>query len=1094
MTQNNISSVPEKFELNNKLEKMTDNDIKDFLSKNYDEVRKWILENRWNDVSVDKNEAWENFDELIKLSQILWLNTKDVEAIPIKEFLTELNKFMKDRIEINNQSIQQLEQYKARFEKEISTWDLKTWESNSDIQFYNFWLKGSKVDRAKIMDKINTSSLENILKTNNLEELYNGMNNGFKKGKWIWTFWTSWYENQLKLQNYFKGKWYKEKSTFITYDEYSVLYNLVNDIYKTQQLLNNWDYSQKSKILFDFNSDWIISSKVNFNLQETQSLLAINNEKTFNNVLTNLWMDPSLFKEDFSKNYFLARELLKDKLASFLENKNTSAKQLLLNPLDFQASKKFINSEIEKQNNSLEKTKQQLWKKLDEALDEYNKTSSEKINVSDDVKRQSINLMIWDLNWASLTVDSLWKKVSSLTNWLLDNVSFWYANWKIWLIIWWSKKFLNGKATISGWLANFVPYIWLDWKLIESRNAQKAWAFSNDIKTWVNVEWGINVTPLWFGWHVDFNRSDEQTDTWIQKMVETTSEAIDKYIAEFPKNFEETWFPQEEKESYEKVLQEYKNIILNNDGSENKALIPEFKAWILRAYQNELYKNAEGMKFSWVTLWVLGPIVYFGPKFQKISQKYVKKDTTFIDSWIDSKREEIKNKNKRIEAQLLKPIELTSEEIRKWIDAVEESDLAAVKDVNSKISSYIEWDKIIKALSWSIEKEIHELLKWKGWDISKIFENFISKFENFISKIDKKNTVLIDALNSFKDWNDIRKILILQNVAINLMKKEWLKVKDGSVNIVWQTNVTRYKKVEGKNVLVVEKVDIKNLSDYDSVHGRDKYFDDIFKEEFKAFAWDIQNARKTYYEQYWSKAKYSLRTLSSSEWVAMAWVEIWTWNNKFKWINPYVTPNIATFGSLDGKISFKPKNLEASTTEMANKIPEHFITPMVNDLTKLGYKFTATDEKWKIAEFRKLVIARWNWDLEIKNNFYFAKAWECLNDMILMNFDVKYKNKIIIPWVKVDIKNAEEEKLDAFNAENNVINVAIAWNKDTTPKTTPNPWVETTPQEKDLWKKVDTPASEAKVVDNWTPGSAINWNWSNWTWQVINIEAEWKTW
>lgn len=1068
MTEN-ISSSPEKFELNGKLEKMTDNDIKDFLYKNYSDVKNWIIENKWNNNLIEQTEAWENFDEVLKLSQILWLNENDLKAIPVKEFLTKLNEFMKERIKINNQSIEKLEQYKEIIENESSNWDIKTWESNTNIRDDFLWFTISSKERTNLSSNINLDSLKTILKNIDLKKLYEDLFRKLKlnsKGEISFSSSISffskdqiiWQDNSYQIEKYFEDLGYSSNWIF-DYKEKSILFSTISDIYKTQQLLNNWDYSQKSKILFDFNSDWIISSKVNFNLQETQSLLAINNEKTFNNVLTNLWMDPSLFKEDFSKNYFLARELLKDKLASFLENKNTSAKQLLLNPLDFQHSKKYINSKIEEQNNSLEKTKQQLWKKLDEALDEYNKTSSEKINVSDDVKRQSINLMIWDLNWASLTVDSLWKKVSSLTNWLLDNVSFWYANWKIWLIIWWSKKFLNGKATISGWLANFVPYIWLDWKLIESRNAQKAWAFSNDIKTWVNVEWGINVTPLWFGWHVDFNRSDEQTDTWIQKMVETTSEAIDKYIAEFPKNFEETWFPQEEKESYEKVLQEYKNIILNNDGSENKALIPEFKAWILRAYQNELYKNAEWLKFSWITIWTLWPIVYIGPKFQKISQEYVKKDTNIVDKYIEDNKKRIEEENRRLEAQLLKPIELTSEEIRKWIDAVEKSDLDAVKSVNSQISSYIEWDKIIKALSWSIEKEIHELLKWKGWDISKIFENFISK-------IDKKNTVLIDALNSFKDWNDIRKILILQNVAINLMKKEWLKVKDGSVNIVWQTNVTRYIKVKGKKVLVVEKVDIKNLSDYDSVHGRDKYFDDIFKEEFKAFAWDIQNARKIYYGQYWSKAKYSLRTLSSSEWVAMAWVEIWTWNNKFKWINPYVTPNIATFEKWDWKINFEPKNLEASTTEMANKIPEHFITPMVNDLTNLGYKFTATDEKWKIAEFRELVVAKWKWDLEIKNNFYFAKAWECLNDMILMNFDVKYKNKIIIPWVKVDIKNAEEEKLDAFNAENNVIDVTTTWSKDRTPKDTPNPWAETQTWDKVLSVNSSADATNANVVND----------------------------
>lgn len=1068
--------VPEKFQLDWKLETLSDEQIKDFLVENYDEVEKWFLENAWNNYILEKTEAWKhNWDEVIKLAQILGLSKNDIDKLWAWEFLTKLRNFAADRIKANEEASAEL----SRYSEEMNTtlWkDIETWEKNSVLEHSKFWVFKSKTERIQFMDKINTESFQKILETNNLVELFDWMVSVLKVDKsWrvnIWTFWTSWYENQKNLKNFLKKLWYKEKSSLVKYDEYSALFSLISDIRATQEKVNSSNYADKAKILFDFNWDTKISSKVSFNLQETQALMAINNKTTFENVLTNLWIDKNDFEKKLSSNYFIAREDLKERMASFLETKWTSGNMLLLNPKDFDRAKKELNSKVEKENSDLEQAKIKLWKKLDDALAEKN------IKVTDEVKRKSINLMIWDLNWASITVDSMWKKISSMTNWLIDNVSFWFADGKIWLIIGWSKQFFNDRVTIGGGLANFVPYLTLNWDLIRTDNATTEEFFAKEMKTGVNVNAWINVTPLGLGWNLTFDKVNEQTATWIKQMVENMSKNLDEFIKYFPAKFEDSPLAQiqdkteltVQKANYERTLEEFKRWIYNADGSENKALIPEFKAWILRAYQNELYKNAEWLKFSWVTLWVLGPIVYFGPKFQKISQNYVKKDTRFIDDWIEKEQLLISQRNDRLTKAIGRDINLSVEGWKDWIEAVDKADLEAVRSVNSKISSYINNKEIIQKLSGTIEKDIHWLLKWTWWDISKIFEKFISQ-------IDSKNTDLITELNKFKwEWQNLRQILILQNVAINLMKKEWLKVDNGSVNIGWETTiVTWYKTVNWKRTPQYKKVKITNLSDYDKVHGRSTYFDNIFKQEFKTFSWDIADARKKYYEEYGKKSNYTLRPLAAGEWVAMAWVEIWTWKSKTKGINPYVTPNIATFDNGDGKINFTPKNLKASTEEMSKKIPEHMITPMINELKKLWYSFKSTDEKWQIAEFRELVQKWWEWNLTITNKFYFTKAWECLNDMILMDFDVKYKNTLIIPWVQIDIPNAEVKKLDTYVAENKATEITITGSKDTTEPVVPEDgfWSQTW---EDILKKWDMDSTWLWKADTDTSVS-ISWNW-----------------
>lgn len=1064
------SWAPEKFQIDWKLENLSDEQIKDFLIDNYWEVQDWIIQNKWNDLFLEKTEVWEqNWDEIIKLTKLLGLNQNDIERISVSEFLTELRNFAISKLESQKQTKEKLSRYYEEMNSSLGKdVEIETWEQISEIWHSFLWLRLSNITREDYFKHVNLWLFKNIL--NHAEfSIKESYNNILQIQNWKW--FRYWDFKSKQVIKFFEKYWYSSKTFqfWNKYKEAAWLSILLEDIIKTQEKVNSWNYAEKSKILFDFNADWKISSKVSFNLQESQALMAINNKTTFDNVLTNLWIDSVAFEKKISENYFIAREELKERLAGFLETKWTSWNMLLLNPSDFDRAKKELNSRVEKENISLEQAKIKLWQKFDAALAEKN------IKISDEVKRKSINLMVWDLNWASITVDSMWKKISSMTNWLIDNVSFWFADWKIWLIIGWSKQFFNDRVTIGGGLANFVPYLTLNWDLIRTDNATTEEFFAKEMKTGVNVNAWINVTPLGLGWNITFDKVNEQTATWIKQMVENMSKNLDEFIKYFPAKFEDSPLAQiqdknelaVQKANYERTLEEFKRWIYNSDGTKNDALILEFKAWILRAYQNELYKNAEWTKFSGITLWVLGPIVYFGPKFQKISQNYVKKDTKFIDEWIQREQLLINQRNERLEKSIGRDINLSFEGWKDWIEAVDKSDLDAVKSVNSEISSYIDWKDIIQKLSWTIEKDIHKLLKWNWWDISKIFEKFISQ-------INPKNTDLITELNSFKwEWQNLRQILILQNVAINLMKKEWLKVQNGSVNVNWETTiVTWYKTVNWKRTPQYKKVKITNLSDYDRVHGRSTYFDNIFKQEFKTFPWDIADARKAYYEKYGTKSNYTLRTLNSSEWIAMAWVEIWTWKNKTKGINPYVTPNIATFDNGDGKINFTPKNLKASTEEMAGKIPEHMITPMINELKLLWYTFKSTDEKWQIQEFRDLVKNSWdNSNLTITNKFYFTKAWECLNDMILMDFDVKYKNSLIIPWVKIDISNAKVTKLDTYVAENKATDISITGSKDTTKPDVPNTDVKTTTADKVTWQtKNPTEIRES--------GKPMSWGWT----------------
>ena len=985
------------------LAKKQDDEVKE-VNNNFNSARQEISKN------TQKN-IWELKQELPPEPKLEITSLEDYENLP-------------------QEQKQKIQEEAVRTKEEITT------------VLDTFW---SAVDKEKWMEEIDMPSFNELITKNSPENVYQDVLNHFKNkvnskwdlvlslfhiGNW-WVFDKYWY----------KGKWF---FWLIWFQESTAFVSMVKDIANTQRKINSLSPQDKMEIMLDFSWDWVLDNKVNFNSVELDALKAIQDKKTFDRVISNLGLEPANFDQMVNKNYYSARLEFKKRLADFLSAPQTSARQLLLPKDKFQNSMEFLATPeeakvIDWEFDNIEKT--------DPRISEIAKKEPD---IWKEVRNRSFNLVVWDVKWWAISLDSVWKKVSEITKWLLDTVSFGFVDWKPWVVIWGSKQ-INDRVTVAWWMTNFVPFIWWSVKLTNDKikDLKRLFPSTMDSKIWAWVWATANV--LWVWWWLDIYRLNEKNSAWIKEMVNAMDWLLDTTLDNIisGKTFEQSWLENEvnTRQAYERLASMYKAMWANPN---LKWLI---KSWALTAYRDSLFANAKWLNVNKVSIWILWPMLAFWIWWEYITQKYVDKDTSRVDSYIDSIDWLVEWWiNKKFSSFDAKAIELTRVE-------------------NDKLSRLITAEVAKRPGMKQLSEQIHNLLNW-NWDINQTWD-----------KLWKELWVKIP-----DTYNDSQKMLILQNVAINLMKKPWLKVENGTVSLdKW---------------LTVEK--------YDAKHWRATFFDNIFKKEVPDIANSIKSARQEYYKKYWDVNNFQIWQLWLEDGISFSWVQ----SGKARWLNPYVVWHIAEFGWERWKVKISEKS-----QFLVNKLPDHITASLISQLESVWYEFKSSD---KSKEIKSIINNWWTGDIKIDYDLYFTKDPECLNDKILM--DLKLQKQ----WEEIKVR-----EWNTYKAENDVNSWWVTYMYDrtkpekpeetpppstpeetpppSTPEETPppstperpretpppdnppntpeKPWVKTTPGNKEnLW--VDNKDWTATFENRDGSKITLNKRWDNWT--VYETNSNWQ--
>lgn len=844
-------------------------------------------ESLWNNEKNDKPKA-DNLQSPDDLARKFWNGTSEAKWLLENQNneLTNLNESYESAKEnIRQETRWQLNEFIKTLENHESSW-IRNWE------------------KTKMMEDVNISSLNDLLKNGDINEIYNKVEESIK-WKTLLSFFNNW-----DLQKVLTSLWYQSDWIF-GWDEAGAVVNMIRDAKQTQDKFPTMSPTDKMQILLDFDGNWLLNREINFNSWELEAFFAINDSANFETVMRNLWLND--FDRISSKNYIELREKFKERLATFAEIPWMSLNQLLLSQENFKKSVDIVNQIVQD-----ERMQKLAWnpkfKDLHRTISSY-----------------GVWVATWAIRWLAVSTNEIWdKSVGEITNWIFDSVSFGYWEWSNvpGFIIWWWKR-VNENISTAWWLTNFIPFAAWTAEFGKDEVKMLSEIFPNTKETDYSLAWTVVASWAWIWWWIEAKINDEKTLEWINNMVESAKLSLDKIMDAIIswKNFSEAWLV------WWTEVQNLENEKIFNSLKENFNAMwwkPDLKnifiEWVLNNYKWELARNAERdwWQLTSIWVWLFWPFIIPGIKFEKIITDYVAKESAKI--W--------ENITKQI----------WSMEARSALNENIEKTKNVINIISEKITAEIATSKEVRPL----KKSINILLNW--------WKNLDKAWQDFMNLIPFAKDLPI---NNFDD-NDKR--LVLQNVAVNLMKKEWLhidwdfvKIKDGEVSI----------------------------KDYDTkLHKRPQFFDRKFWEHFWDILWDIQKARQEYYNRYWNETSYTIWKMWIKDWISFSWVE--------DWVNPYAVWHIAEFNWEPGKVK-----IEAKSNNVVDKIPDYMLDSVIEQLAKYWYDFSW---KNKYKEIRNIIKRWWDDSLSMEYNLYFAKDPECLNDKIIIDVDIKWDKINIWDW------------------------------------------------------------------------------------------------
>lgn len=598
----------------------------DFIENNSELIIEWLkskdITKEDGILSLKELMNWEIDNGKAKIEsllKILKMNYKFENWVSIQNIIEKINKFLNEKEKI-------IDKTKENFWKiEWTFWGIQeVIEQRKNVNMVSFEQIVSKLDPSQLSSFI--KEINKITDKNNKDWNFNYFN-PFN----IW-----------EIKDFFEKNWYKPDG-FFGWEEVASLITLFENIELTQRKIPSLNWSEKIKILLDYNIDWIIDNDIHYYTKERKFLEAIKNESRFENLLINLWYTSNNdFNTRFSNNYYEARKEFKEKLATIFDNdldidpidmlkSRNAVKDAVIKENEIRKNEKFIRDTIN--NNPILKEAEKKDKKLVEKIKtELTKTMIGLVRkLADKIKFVWAWIMAGSVNWLAVSFD-----IKEATNKIIDSIQFWVVNWTFWFVL--NKNVIDlgdWKLKLDLWLLNFIPYIYATWEIYETKLKEFKDLFPKEIEKWAKVTlgWWISIFWVWWVW-LDISKIDETTKNWIEKATLEMSKTLDKifkFIVD-GNNFEKTWLnnTKENKNAYKNLNELYKSFW--------EAWVSFLKEWALNNYKNELYRNAKWFKFTWASIWIANAFWFLIPiiwvHWENTSTKWVLKKKERKENWI----------------------------------------------------------------------------------------------------------------------------------------------------------------------------------------------------------------------------------------------------------------------------------------------------------------------------------------------------------------------------------------------------------------------------------------------------------------------------
>jgi len=414
--------------------------------------------------------------------------------------------------------------------------------------------------------------------------------------------------------------------------------------------------------------------------------------------------------------------------------------------------------------------------------------------------------------------------------------------------------------------------------------------------------------------------------------------------------------------------------------------------------------------------------------------RYISTETTSIKSWVNVHENTTEKEVKMQNTEVIRK----TETIRKEIFNIWKPDILK----HSKTKWMMKLQRMIYAFR----------TKWKN-GVDAVWRQFktVVNYHGFMEYA-KEKWVIQEAKNLKNHIKHIKtndeKILILQSIESNFMKKSQLKIDNhGNVNI-W-----------------------KSVIDYDKEHNRSAFFDQKFREKFPHLVDNIQKARKEWYKYNGQSKTYKFTSVADGS-VAFTWVESKkpSWRKNISWVMPYVGMyEIASTWNGHDIVEIKAGIKEKY--EVIRKLPKSVLKNIQKLLASYGKRFRKLSS---VAYF----VAKWgDKNIQIQSHLWFAKMWECLNDaVILKDLIIKHKWKALKIWATT-ASEVYDYKVDVTNWGIFLTGEAKRKKKPKKPK----------PEEKDDSSSTTNADDEWEIKD-WND----NWN-DNWNNDLPEIDSKTNT-
>ncbi len=495
--------------------------------------------------------------------------------------------------------------------------------------------KDVNINNTSLQKYTNFSSLENILRNKNLEEIVTKLNDVVKKDGWgdIKTFrFFSWFfkKNYNHMKDVIeKEYWYKSKG-WLDSIQMALVVKTIFDYKETQENIKNMPAEEKFKLLVDFNRDWFITTDPTFYIGEAQALYTacrgLTSEKWMDNVMANLWLGSmDNFWTEMGTKLFLARERFQRSLAVALHNGVKPWELITVGWVKKAYDKKYENQE-----------QQAIIIKKD--IEAHIDAKYSYLNLPQTEKRAIVLRWVWVVlgssQWFWVDFD-----IKRATRSFVDSLQVWFINGLPWIAF--SKELYEWNG-FSVWisLVNFViPLASISYTLEADPKIKEL--FQNKSKVIFEPSLYVVVSPgLTIVW-ASIWRVTEKTEEWIEKLLENMKEVLIKTRADLlgGKTFEgsetEKMLQKDggtsanmtnSKIVYDEMQSAYVGYI-KDDTKNREQKIGDLMNAYLAFYRDGLYKNAKGKRLTtlsagfWLLWWFL-PIPFLALSWEKISNKY----------------------------------------------------------------------------------------------------------------------------------------------------------------------------------------------------------------------------------------------------------------------------------------------------------------------------------------------------------------------------------------------------------------------------------------------------------------------------------------